>query len=299
MPQSPAFLQPRSVGEAVELLGRYGDDAKVVAGATALTIMLRQRLIAPRVLVSLSQLPNLRAIQPQNGALRMGALVSHREVELSPVVRDLMPVLAYTFGTVANVRVRNAATVGGVMAEADYASDPPATFVALDAEVEATGPGGIRTIPAREFFLGFYETALEHDEIVTGVRVPLLQPGTSAVYEKYVSRSSEDRPCIGVAAVVRLAGDATTCEDLRVAVGAVSETPQRLPEVEAIARGQRLTEDVARTIADKYAEATDTLSDMRGSAWYRTEMIRVWVRRAIEHARDAAVAGRASGREVA
>lgn len=295
MPQPLAFLQPRSVEEAATLLEQHGDDAKVVAGATALTIMLRQRLIAPTALVSLNQVEGLRSIERQDGHLYLGALTSHREVELSPVVREQMPVLAYTFGVVANVRVRNVATVGGVLAEADYASDPPAVFVALDAEVEVAGPQGRRTIPAKDFFLGFYETALDPSEIVTGVRVPVLPAGTRAVYEKFITRSSEDRPCLGAVAVVRLAADGKTCEDLRVAVGAVAETPQRFPEAEALARGQVLTEDVARVIADRYADSIDTLSDMRGSAWYRTEMVRVWVRRAIERARDEAATTRKGG----
>ena len=292
MPTSPVLLQPRSAEEAVALLDRYEDDAKVVAGATALTIMLRQGLIAPRALVSIGGLPGLRAIEAEDGMLRLGALATHREVELNRLVQERLPVLASTFGRVANVRVRNVATVGGVLAEADYASDPPAVFLALDAEVDVLGPSGARTIPIAEFFQGFYETALGPNELVTGVRVPLPAAGTSAVYEKFITRSSEDRPCLGVIAAVRLADDGRTCAELRVGVGAASETPQRFPEFEAQAQGQELTEDLLRTIADRYAESIDTLADLRGSAWYRTEMVRVWVRRATERARDAALAAR-------
>ena len=286
MLQPPELLQPRSIPEAVALLGRYGEEAKVVAGATALTIMLRQRLIAPRALVAIGGLPDLEAIDRADGHLHLGALATHRAVELSPLVRRELPVLASTFARVANVRVRNAATVGGVLAEADYASDPPAVFLALDAEIEVVGPNGARTIPASEFFLGFYETALAPEELVTGVRVPIPAARTAAVYEKFVTRSSEDRPCLGVAAVVRLGADGQTCEDLRVAVGAAADTPQRFPKYEALAHGQVLDEDLARTVAERYAESIDPIADMRGSAWYRTEMVRVWVRRAIMRARD-------------
>jgi carbon-monoxide dehydrogenase medium subunit len=214
-------------------------------------------------------------------------MVRHREVELSSTVREAIPVLADTFGRVANVRVRNAATVGGVLAESDYASDPPAVFVALDAQVEAQGPNGDRTIPAAEFFVAFYETALAADEIVTGVRVPVPPAGSGTVYHKFVTRSSEDRPCVGVAALVGLGRDGS-CADLRVSVGAAAETPQRFRDVEATAVGQRLEPDVVARVADAYAERIDTLDDMRGSAWYRTEMVRVWVRRAIESAMAAA-----------
>jgi aerobic carbon-monoxide dehydrogenase medium subunit len=286
VPEAIAFVQPGSLDEAVEALEAYGEDAKIVAGATALSIMLRQRLIRPRALVSIAGLTGMDSIDHLDGELRIGGLATHRQVELSPIVRSAVPVLAQTFGVVANVRVRNAATVGGVLAEADYASDPPAVFMALDAEIEAFGPNGPRAIAVQDFFRGFFETALETNEIVTGIRIPIPAAGTHGAYTKYVTRSTEDRPCVGVAALVRMSTDGSVCEDLRIAVGAAAETPQRFPEVEAFARGTPLDDEVARAIADGYAERIDTLADMRGSAWYRTEMIRVWVRRAIERARS-------------
>lgn len=277
-----AIHEPASVVAAVEVLATYGAEAKLVAGSTAITIMLRQRLIAPRALVSLGRVEGLREIREDDGQLVIGSLVTHREVELSPLVRRLVPVVAETFGTVANVRVRNAATVGGVVAEADYASDPPTAFVALDAEIEAQGPNGTRRIRAAEFFRGFYETALDPTEVVTAVRVPIPPVGTFGAYEKFVTRSSEDRPCVGVAALIRLVGG--TCDDLRVAIGATTETPRRYGELEALARGTALGPDVVRQISAGYSAKTDPLDDMRGSAWYRTQVIEVWVRRAIEHA---------------
>jgi carbon-monoxide dehydrogenase medium subunit len=282
-----AFYHPATLDEAVGLLDRLGDDAKVVAGSTALTIMLRQRLIAPAALISIGRLPGLDEIAVKDGELSIGALARHRDVERSPIVQEHLPMLAHVFSVVANVRVRNAATVGGVLAESDYASDPPAAFLALDATVDVHGPGGGRSIPISEFFVAFYETAIEPSEIVTRVRVPLLPAGTGAVYEKFVTRSSEDRPCVGVAAVYRAAADGA-CEDLRVSVGAAAETPQRYPDVEATGVGRPLDDAAIRAIADAYAERVDPLDDMRGSAWYRTEMVRVWVRRAIEHAMDEA-----------
>ncbi len=287
MPRSLSFYDPTSVAAAVGLLDELGDEAKVVAGATALTIMLRQRLIEPGALVSINAIGGLDRIEERDGQLALGALVRHRTVELDPLVRARLPLLAEVFGVVANVRVRNAATVGGVLAESDYASDPPAAFLALDAIIDVEGPSGPRSIPVNEFFLAFYETAIEPNEIVTGVRVPVPAPSTAGVYEKFVTRSSEDRPCVGVAAVIRLDADGNAA-DLRVAVGAAAETPQRYPDLEAVAHGQRLEPELLATIADGYAERIETLDDMRGSSWYRTEMVRVWVRRAIEHAADRA-----------
>jgi aerobic carbon-monoxide dehydrogenase medium subunit len=283
MSQPLAVYHPASIDDALVVLAEMGDAAKVVAGSTALTIMLRQHLIEPQALVSIGSIPNLDSIVVDGDDLVIGALARHRDVEMSHVVKAHSPVLATTFGQVANVRVRNVATVGGVLAESDYASDPPAVFVALDAMVEVTGPEGDRTIPAAQFFVAFYETALAPTELVTAVRVPRLPAGAQAVYEKFVTRSSEDRPCVGVVAVVQLGADRMV-EDLRVCVGAAAETPQRFPEIEALARGRSMDVQLTEMIADRYADAIETLDDMRGSAWYRTEMVRVWVRRALEHA---------------
>lgn len=292
MPTTPEFLSAESLEQALGALQEYGDDATVVAGSTAVTIMLQQGLIHPRAIVSIGRIDGLRGIERDGDELVLGALTTHREVELHPLVRDTLPVLAHAFGVVANVRVRNAATVGGVVAEADYASDPPAMLRALDAEVDVVGPAGERSITIGDFLLGFYETALEPDEIVTRVRVPILPAGSGSVYEKFTTRSSEDRPCIGVAAIARLEADGTTCADLRVAVGAAAEVPQRFTEVEGTARGRTIDEALAAEIAAGYAERIDPLSDMRGSDWYRREMIHVWVRRAI--LRAVAAAGAAS-----
>ena len=275
------------------MLEEHGEDAKLVAGSTAVTIMLRERLIDPKALVWIGRLPEpeLSAIEQTDGQLRIGALVVHRDVERDETTKSVLPVLAYTFGKVANVRVRNQATVGGVLAEADYASDPPAVMLALDAEVDVRGPSGARTIPMNEFTTSFYTTALEPSEIVTAVRVPMLQPGTRAIYHKFVTRSSEDRPCIGVCGVVRLAADGRTAEDVRVAVGAAAEIPQRFADLEQQLVGKELDDAALRSIAEGYAERIDTLDDMRGSSWYRTQMVRVWVRRALEDARTAAQEG--------
>jgi len=273
VPARPKFLRPTSLDEAVAQLVEYDGDARVVAGSTALTIMLRQGLIEPRALVLLRGVEGLAAIERENGHVRLGALVTHREAERSAELAGAIPVLAETFARVANVRVRNQATVGGVLAEADYASDPPAVFVGLGAEIDGFGPEGSRTIPAGDFFRAFYETTLGPAEILTSVRVPVPAAGTRAVYKKYVSRSSEDRPCVGVFASAGPGG-------VRVVVGAAAETPQTFPEIEALGAGGLDAQTIA-TIADRYAESIDALDDMRGSAWYRQEMVRVWVARAL------------------
>ena len=276
------LLQPTSLNEAVSLLSEHSDETKIVSGGTALVIMLRNRLIAPATLLSLGRLPELRSIRHEPGTgLRIGALVTIREAETSPIVREKHSVLAQTFGKVGNIRIRNAATVGGNLSEADYASDPPCVLVALGARVKARSVKGEREIPLRDFFAGFYETVLAPDEILTELIVPDPAPGSRATYLKYVSRSSEDRPCVGMAVVFEKASDGT-CKDLRVVAGAVSETPQEIASAGTIARGNALSASLIERIADAYSTGIEPLSDLRGSAWYRKQIIRVMARRAME-----------------
>jgi carbon-monoxide dehydrogenase medium subunit len=281
------LLEPRSVGEATSLLAEHGDEARIIAGGTAVVLMLQNRLISPAYLVSLGRIEGLDSIEYEPGiGLRIGPLATLRQAETSPLVRKHAPLLAETLATVANVRVRNAATVGGNLSEADYASDPPGAMLALRARVRATSSRGEREIPLDEFFKDFYETALAQDEVVTEVVVPEAGVNARGSYIKYVSRSSEDRPCVGVAALVELDPVETdsVCRELRVVVNAVAETPRELRDVEKMAQGRRLTSELIREVAEGYAEAIDPLSDMRGSAWYRKQMIGVFVRRAVEAA---------------
>jgi aerobic carbon-monoxide dehydrogenase medium subunit len=258
----PEWLAPRSLGEALALKAER-PDATVVAGGTFVGILVNQRLLAPQAFLSLRDVPGLAYVEA-NGDLRLGALTTHRTVELSPVVREGWPALAETFGLVANPRVRNQATVGGVLADADYASDPPAVLLALGARAVLRSPRGEREVGIDELILGYYETCIGDDELLVEVVVP---PGPqTAVYRKFRSRSTEDRPCVSVAA----ARDRAT---LRVVVGAVAETPQSFPE---------LCDGSPAAIGAAYAERIEPISDARGSAEYRRRVIEVEVRRAVE-----------------
>jgi carbon-monoxide dehydrogenase medium subunit len=275
--------QPTTLDEAVSSLAKDGDQTKIIAGGTALVIMLRNHLISPSVLLSLGRLPDLRYIRHEPGTgLRIGGLVTIRDAEGSLLIREKQPTLASTFGKVGNIRVRNAATVGGNLSEADYASDPPCLLVALRARAKASSVRGEREIPLTEFFKGFYETALNPDEILTELIVPDLAPGSRSAYLKYVSRSSEDRPCVGMAAVLAKEPNGT-CKELRLVAGAVAETPQEFESAGAMARGQRLTNQLIEEIAAACSAGTEPLSDLRGSAWYRKQIIRVMARRAMQH----------------
>jgi carbon-monoxide dehydrogenase medium subunit len=254
-------MAPTSLDEALALRAEH-PDATVLAGGTFLGILMNQGLLAPAALLSLARVQELRRVEVVDGELRLGAMVTHRTVERE--VRDGWPVLARAFSLVASPRVRNVATVGGVLADADYASDPPAMLAALDARAVLRSPRGDRTVSVGELILGYYETCIEPDELLLEVRVPP-QP-ERATYRKFRSRSSEDRPCVAVAAVNGRDG-------VRVVVGAVAETPQDFPE---------LCDGEPAELGARYAERIEPLSDSRGSAAYRRRVIAAEVRRAVE-----------------
>jgi carbon-monoxide dehydrogenase medium subunit len=279
------FLEPTDLSEAIALLDQHADEAKIIAGGTSVVLMLQQRLIAPTVLISLGRIPNQNYIRLEENGLHIGALAKLRDLERSEAIQKFSPALAHTFHVVANVRVRNQATIGGNLSAADYAADPPAMLTALNAGVRVMGPERMREIPLSEFFLGFYTTALEPNEILTELIIPPLPDSARASYQKYTSISAEGRPCVAVGAV----GDFDSsgkCKDLRIAVGAAVETPQRVGEAEEIASRQVLSDELIAAIAEEYAQRLDPLSDVRGSAWYRKEMIRVFVKRALQEVRD-------------
>ncbi|BBL80891.1 carbon monoxyde dehydrogenase medium subunit [Rubrobacter xylanophilus] len=273
---APEWHEPRSLEEALSLRAEHGEEATLVAGGSFLGIVMNQRLFSPTMLVALRGIPELDFIEADEDLLRLGAMTTHRAVERSPVVREGWPSLAYTFSVVASPRVRNQATVGGVVADADYASDPPAMLAALGARVVARSVRGEREIPMQDFVLGHYETALGEDEMVTEVRIP--RSGGRSVYRKFRSRSGEDRPCVSAAAA-RDGG-------LRVVVGAVAGRPQYFPEICELARGETMSGGLAAEIGRRYADAIEPLSDARGSARYRRRVIAVEVRRALEDLYD-------------
>jgi aerobic carbon-monoxide dehydrogenase medium subunit len=275
----PQWLAPNSLEEALALRAQFGDEVTVVAGGTFIGIVMNQKIMQPQTLLSLrnvSELAFIEAGQDEGSPLRIGAMTTHRAVERSPLIRQNWPVLAATFALVASPRVRNQATVGGVLADADYASDPPTLLQALNAKVVVRSEkGGEREIPVEQLITGYYETSLRPDELIVEVRIP--RNKERAVYRKFRSRSSEDRPCVAVA-TARVDGK------LRVVVGAVAEKPQYFPEICALADNEPggSTQKLALEIGRRYAEAIDPLSDSRGSAEYRRRVIAVEVRRALE-----------------
>jgi carbon-monoxide dehydrogenase medium subunit len=278
------YREPDSLEEVLALLHDHGEDAKIIAGGTALVIMLNQRLIMPSYLVSLRKLPGLDSVESVDGVLQLGALVTHRAVETSPMVRDQIPVLAETYRHVATLRIRNMATLGGTLAHADPSQDSPVTLMALDARVRLTSSGGSREVPLNEFFTDYYETVLQPDELLTEVLVPVPRPHTGSVYLKFLPRTEDDYATVGVAVSLEMEPSSQLCQECRIVMGGVAPTPLRVPEAEALLSGQKLVPELLHQAAAVAQEQTDPISDSRGSSDYKREMAGVCVRRALEQA---------------
>lgn len=273
------FIRAESAGHASQLLGRDPDATKVIAGGTGLVLMMKQRLVAPERLVAIDHLPQLTGVTVDDGVIRVGGCTRLSDVARHPTVAAELPSLRHALAVVGNVRIRNVATIGGNLVEADYASDPPPVLLSLGAVARVEGTNGVRQVPIDELITGFYATSLAPDELVTAVEVPRRQRRFS-VYEKFRTRSSEDRPCVGVAATVELDPDGAISR-LSVAVGAVGPRPQTVPDVTETLRGQVLDASVIEHLADSYADRLETMDDHRGSSWYRTRMVRVLVARVL------------------
>ena len=287
------YRAPRGLDEALAILAEHGDEARVVAGGTALVTMLRQRLLRPACLVSLREVAGLDRIESANGAIRLGALVTHRDAELSPLLRERLPVLAETFHRVGTIRIRHMATVGGALAHADPNQDPPVTLLALGARVEIRRAGGQRELPLAQFIRGYYETALDSGEVVTAVTAPVPPPGSGASFVKFLPRTADDYATVAAAAVVTLEPGGGRCREARIALGSVGMTPLRATSAEALLAGQALDDDRLRAAGEAARADVDPVSDHRGSAAYKRAMTAVMVVRALTQSRDAARRGTA------
>ena len=274
------YLEPTSVAEACALLKRHGSEAKVFAGGAHMTILMKQGLYQPKVLVNIKKIPELRGIKFDAAeGLIIGALVTHRELETSALVMEKLPVLCEAEREVANIRVRNMGTVGGNLASGEPLTDLAQIFIALDGQLKITGPSGQRTIPVEELFLDFYTTSLAEDEIITQVVLPLLPPRSGIEYIRFSSSSVVDKPAAGVA--VRLTLDNEMVQVARSVLGCVGSTPVRARKAEAMLIGAKVTPELAGEVGKLASQECSPTSDLRGSEWYKRAIVGTLVKRAL------------------
>ncbi len=280
------YQEPTTLKKAFSLMEKYGDDARVMAGGTALIIMMRQRLLTPKVVIGLGRIPKFDRITYDNkDGLRIGAGARHRDIELSAAVRKHYPLLHETFRKVAQPRIRNMGTVGGNLAGGDPLTDPGASLIALDAEVTLTSSKGQRRLRLDEFFIDYYQTALEPGELLTEIHVPPPQrPGWSHI--KFTPRSVEDFATVGVA--ITLKANNGTCEDVRIGLNSVASTIVRARKAEEVLRGKPITNAALQEMGEVAAAECDPTDDNRGSAEYKLDLVKVLVPRAAKEALERA-----------
>jgi carbon-monoxide dehydrogenase medium subunit len=272
--------EPRSLAEALELLETDDPAVRPFGGGTALMLMMKAGVFRPARLVSLKRLaPDHSRVASIGGEVCIGALATLSALERSPVIRRDLPVVARTLLTLSNVRVRNVATLGGHLAHGDPHMDLPPVLIALGATVTTASASGERTMDAEELFKGYYETELGRAELITEVRVPV-QAKRRAAYLKCTARSADDWPALGVA--VAIDADEDTVRDVRVVVSAATEKATRLKGVEALLRGRRIESAALNEAGDAAAEEANVVSGARGGAAYKRELVRVYVRRALQ-----------------
>jgi len=280
------LVEPASLKEAIALIDPNDPDVRPIAGGTALMLMMKAGVFRPRRLVSLRKLGDdfSRIAATPSGDLRIGAMTPLSALEHSPDVLRHASVVVRTMRRLANVRVRNVATVGGALAHADPHMDLPPVLIALGASVSVVGTSGERTMPVEDLLTGYYETALAKNELITEVRIPA-QGATHAVYFKVTTGSADDWPALGVA--VALVAEGSSVKSARIVVSASTTKATRLQAAEKALIGLKVDDAMLKKVADTAADEADVLADVRGSASYKRELLRVYVVRAVRAAMQA------------
>ena len=281
IPASFEYFAPRSLEEALRLLDRHGDEAKLLAGGHSLLPLMKLRLAAPRYVIDLGRLKGMNAIREDSGGIVVGALATHAEIEQSALLRKACPLLAETAAAIGDIQVRNRGTIGGSLAHADPAADYPAAILALDAEMVATSVAGTRTIPAAEFFVDMLTSALRPGEILTEIHLPALVARSGAAYAK-LHQPASGFAIVGVAARVTLA--AGKVADVAVGVTGLSPKAFRAAATEKALRGKKPDAKAIAAAVKSVAQGVEPLSDLHASAEYRREMAAVFAQRALARA---------------
>lgn len=275
--------EPATVAEVAELLGRFGDSAKVYAGGTELLLAMKEGLVQFERLVNVKGVSGLNEIKQNNGEIHIGALCTHHELENSPILREKLPALVKLEENVANVRVRQVGTLGGNLCFAEPHADPGTLLIALGARLVAEKGDRKREIPAESFFVDAYETSLEADEVLTQIIVPVPAQPAGVCYMKF---GYLERPSVGLAVMVNLNTGRTEINDIRIAVGCAGPAPKRVAEAEALLKGISVDE-ATRNIAqagEMSGRASQAISDLHGAQDYKEHIVQVLLKRSFQNA---------------
>lgn len=285
------LLEPRSVEEACQFLSRYGEEAKVLAGGTALVKLMKKRLVHPSYLVDMKGIPGLNHIRQDEYGLKIGALTTLSEVETSVLVQQRFRAVSEMVHTIGSVQIRNVGTLVGNLCFGDPASDPAPLLIALGATLKIGNLGEGKIFPLEGFFRDFYQTALRPDEIVEEIQIPSFPKYSGAVYLRHATRAGFDPAIVGVAVVLSLDDKKEVCQDAKIVLGGVASTPLHVKTVEDLLKGKAIADSLITKAAVDASKGIDPIQDVRASADYRREMIKVFLARAVRKALDRAKGG--------
>ena len=279
IPKRFDYYAPTSLNKAIQLLSENGE-AKVLAGGQSLLSLMKMRLASPNALVDISKIPDLSYIREEGNHLAIGALTSHDTIEHSPAIKEKFTILNEAVSKIGDQQIRNQGTIGGGACHADPAAELPTALRVVDAQFVIRGKKDERVVPAQDFFVDFYATAVGHDEVLTEIRIPYLPPKSGSAYLKHSLR--EHDPAIVNVGTVLTVGDRNACKDVRIGLGAAGPTPLRAASAEQLLRGKTFDDKTIAEAAEKATEGADPPSDVHGSRGYRLEMIKVLTRKSLK-----------------
>ena len=279
IPTSFECYRPSTIDEALELISKHKDEAKVLAGGQSLIPMMKLRFARYPVIIDIGNLDQLKFIKEEDGKIKIGALVKHREVEKSELISSKIPVLSKCASEIADIQVRNMGTIGGSLAHADPSADFPPVMLILEAEITAKSKNGERKIDIKDFFSGVFETTLNEDELLTQIEIPIPDENTKFFYEKF------PHPATGFAIVncaVALKTNGNLIEDIKVAFGGMTTSPYRDYQLEENLRGRQIDENTLEEASKTIGEDQDIISDYYADAEYRKHLAKTFFKRAIK-----------------
>lgn len=267
------YLKPNSIYEAISLSQRLGEGARYIAGGTDVMVKIKEGKIKPEYLISLKHIQGLDQITYKDGELRIGALVTHRMLELSPIIRQEFPILTDAVENIGSVQIRNIATIGGNIVNAVPSADGAIPLITLGANVRIVGSKGERTMALEDIFVGPGQTVLESDEILLEFIIPKLLPHTGAAYLKHTRTAAMELPVLGVAVLISLDRDLKTCVNARIGLGVLAPTPMRARDAEATLRGEKISDEILEKAGKAAADECQARDSWRGDRWYRKAVL--------------------------
>jgi len=275
------YFEAKSIGEVCSLLSEYGRNAKLIAGGTDLLVSMKRREVNPKYLINIKDIPELKHVHGDGEFLKIGALTTLNDIETSPLLRERFPVLVSACHQIGTPQIRNLGTIGGNICNASPSADTAPSLIGLGAKVKIVGLKGERIISLENFFVGPGESVLQESEILVEILVPNSSGDNRGVYLKLPARTAIDVACVGVAVIATLDSKINNILDIKIVLGAVAPTPIRARKAEELIKGEVIREQLVEKVALTAAEEAKPISDIRGSASYRKQMVRVLTKRAL------------------